>query len=115
MRVKGGIVTRKRHKKVLELAKGFRGSRHRLFRTAKEAVLHAGQYAFAGRKLRKRDMRSLWITRLSGVLEAQGIAYSRFINNLKVKNITLNRKVLSEIANSDPKTFEQIVAATRAQ
>lgn len=113
MRVKGGVVTRHRHKKVLELAKGYRGARHRLFKTAQEAVLHAGQYAFAGRKLRKRDMRSLWITRISGILEGQGISYSRFINNLKYKNILLNRKMLSELALVDPETFQKIVDETK--
>ncbi len=108
-RVKGGPRAHQRHKKTLELAKGYRGSRSKLFRRAREAVLRAGEHAFAGRRIRRRDIRKLWITRLSGALTNSGINYSRFIQGLKKANITLNRKMLSEIAIADPTTFNTIV------
>lgn len=100
---------RKKHKKVLKRAKGYWGSRSKLFRRAQEAVLRAGEHSFAGRKLRKRDMRRLWITRISGALTNYDINYSRFINGLKNEKIELNRKMLSEIAIHDPKGFEAVV------
>lgn len=111
-RTKTGIVRRRRHKKVLNLTKGFRGANSRLYKRAKEALLHAGQYAYIGRKLRKRDMRKLWIIRINAGLHQinQQFNYSRFINNLKTANIALNRKVLSELAVSDFDTFKEIVA-----
>ena len=111
-RTKTGTVRRQKHNKILKLAKGFRGANSRLFKRAHEAVLHAGQYAFAGRKLRKRDMRKLWIIRINAGLHQinQQFNYSRFINNLKTANIALNRKVLSELAVSDFDTFKEIVA-----
>lgn len=110
-RSKTGVVRRRRHKKILKLAKGYRGTYSRLYKRAKEAVLHAGQYAYIGRKLRKRDMRRLWIIRLNAALRAidEKLSYSRFINQLKKANINLNRKVLSEIAVNDPETFKAIV------
>lgn len=110
-RAKTGFTRRRRHKKILKLAKGFRGTNNRLFKRANEAVLHAGQYAFIGRKLRKRDMRRLWITRISaGVKKVdETFNYSRFIKALKDNNITLDRKVLSDIAVRDFSAFSEIV------
>jgi large subunit ribosomal protein L20 len=109
VRVKGGIQTRKSHKKILQLAKGYRMTRSTQIRKATEAVLHAGQYAYAGRKLRKRDLRSLWITRLNAAVRDQGVTYSTFVNALKKKNIALDRKVLSVIAVDHPAVFAKIV------
>lgn len=100
----------RRHRKVLSLARGFKQARRRRYKTAHEAVLHAGQYAYEGRKLRKRDMRSLWITRLSAAVKQQGLSYSKFIASLKKANIELNRKMLSDIAANDPSSFEKIVS-----
>lgn len=110
-RVKTGIIRRKRHKKVLDAAKGFRGANNRLYKRAKEALLHAGQYAYVGRKLRKRDMRKLWILRINAALKEVGenLQYSRFINALKKMNIQLDRKILADMAISDFKTFTQVV------
>ena len=110
-RVKTGVTRRRRHKKVLAQTKGFRGTNNRLYKRAKEALLHAGKYAYVGRKLRKRDMRSLWITRINAALTEIGgqLKYSRFISGLKKAEIQLDRKMLSEIAIVDPKTFETIV------
>ena len=112
-RVKTGITRRKRHKKVLTSNKGFRGSNSRLYKRAKEAFLHAGKYAYIGRKLRKRDMRKLWIIRINAALSemGEGLKYSRFINALKKANISIDRKMLAEIAVSDFKTFKDIVKA----
>ncbi len=109
VRVKGGMTTRRRHKKVLKQAKGYWMSRHKQFKKAKEAVLHAGAYAFAGRKDKKRDFRSLWIIRLNAALRTLGMTYSTFINLLKKKKVTLDRKVLAQIAVEHPKVFEKIV------
>lgn len=110
-RTKTGFTRHRRHKKVLDLTKGFRGANHRLYKRAKEALLHSGQYAYVGRRLRKRDMRSLWITRISAGLSQidETLQYSRFINALKKANIGLNRKMLSEIAATDFNTFRSIV------
>lgn len=113
VRVKGGMTTRRRHKKVLKLAKGYWMTRHKQFRKAKEAVLHAGEYAFAGRKLKKRDFRSLWIVRLNAAVKTFGLSYSTFINMLKKKNVSLDRKVLAQIAVEHPKVFEKIVEKVR--
>ena len=114
-RTKTSVVRRKRHKKVLNLTKGFRGANNRLYKRAKEALLHAGQYAYIGRKLRKRDMRRLWIVRISaGVKQvSESLNYSRFIKGMKTAKIELNRKMLSEIAVSDFDTFKEIVAKTQ--
>lgn len=108
-RVKTGYTRRRRHKKVLKMAKGYRMTRHRLYKVAHEAILHAGQYAFAGRKLRKRQFRRLWITRLNIALRQLGTKYSEFIHKLKSKNINLNRKVLSEMAINQPEAFKSLV------
>jgi large subunit ribosomal protein L20 len=110
-RIRKGAARRQAHRRVLKLAKGHRSSAGHLYRQAKEAVVRAGVYARFGRKLRKRDFRSLWITRLTAACQQRGIMYSRLVNGLKKANITLNRKMLSEIAIADPVTFDAIVAA----
>lgn len=107
-RVKRGLVSRRRHNKLLEQAKGYRGTKSKLVKMAKEAVLHAGVYAYKGRKNRKRDMRSLWIVRISEALKERGYSYSAFIKNLHDKDIKLDRKILSNLAVSDPDTFTHI-------
>ncbi|HEV2339257.1 MAG TPA: 50S ribosomal protein L20 [Patescibacteria group bacterium] len=109
MRVKRGIVSRRKHNKLLQLAKGYRGTRSRLVRTAKQAVLQAGQYAFQGRKNRKRDMRSLWIVRISEAVKPYEFSYSVFINQLHKTKIELDRKILSDLVVNDPEVFRQIV------
>lgn len=108
-RVKGGPRAHAKHKKVLKLAKGYRGTRSKTFRRAQEAVLRAGEHSFHGRKKRRRDMRRLWIQRLSAALENQEINYSKFIKGLKDSKIELNRKVLSQMAIEDPNAFAKIV------
>ncbi len=113
-RVKGAMMTRKRRKKVLKLAKGYYGSKSKLFKTAKEAVMKSGQYAYIGRKQKKRDFRALWITRISAACRANGMNYSTFMNGLKKANITLNRKMLSEIAIHDETAFKELVKKAQA-
>lgn len=110
-RTKTGFTRRRRHKKVLGLTKGFRGANNRLYKRAKEALLHAGEYAYIGRKLRKRDMRKLWIMRINAGLHTlnEKFKYSLFINQLSKAKIQLNRKMLAELAVSDFKTFSEIV------
>lgn len=98
-----------KHRKIRKQTKGYKFSASRRIRTAKDAILHAGQYAYVGRKLKKRDLRSLWITRINAGVREHGLSYSKFMNILKSKNIELDRKVLSDIAAKDPRTFEQIV------
>lgn len=107
-RVKGALMTRKRRKKTLKLAKGYFGAKHRLFKTAKEAVMKSGQYAYIGRKQKKRDFRRLWITRISAACKQNGMNYSSFMNGLKKSGVELNRKMLSEIAISDPTAFTKL-------
>jgi len=109
MRVKTGTVRRKSHKKVLKAAKGFWMTRHKRYRSAHEAVLHSGKYAYVGRRLRKRDLRRLWIVRINAALKPFEIKYSTFINLLKNKKIELNRKVLSELAINQPEAFKAVV------
>ena len=113
-RVKGALMTRKRRKKTLKLAKGYFGSKHRLFKTAKQAVMKSGNYAYIGRKQKKRDFRRLWITRISAACNANGMNYSTFMNGLKKAGITLNRKMLSEIAIADPAAFTALTEKARA-
>lgn len=113
-RVKGALMTRKRRNKTLKLAKGYFGSKHRLFKTAKQAVMKSGNYAYIGRKQRKRDFRRLWITRISAAARANGMNYSTFMNGLKKAGVTLNRKTLSEIAIADPAAFTALVEKSRA-
>ena len=113
-RVKGGPSTHLRHKKVLKMSKGFFGSNHRLFRRANEAMLHSLWYAFRDRRVRKRDLRKLWITRINAAARINGLSYSRLINGLKIAGITLNRKVLADLAVRDPQVFSAIVAKAKA-
>src|SRR3990167_619064 len=108
MRVKTGFVRHRKHKKILQSTKGYRMTRSRLIKVAKQAALHAGQYAFHGRKRRKRDLRSLWITRINAALTGKTLSYSRFIKALKDKKVILDRKILADLAVNDPKTFEFI-------
>lgn len=109
VRIKPGVQTRKRHKKILKMAKGYWMTRHKQFKKAMEAVLHAGEYAFAGRKRKKRDFRRLWIVRLNAALRELGLKYSQFIKMLKDKKIELDRKILSNIAVEYPEVFKKIV------
>lgn len=112
-RVKNGAVTKARHKKVLKEAKGYFGSKHRLYKTAKEQLMHSGQYAFRDRKQKKRDFRKLWITRINAACRQNDISYSRFIEGLTKAGVEVNRKMLSEIAINDPKMFSEFVKMAR--
>ncbi len=111
MRVKSP--RRQRHNKILSQAKGYRMTKHRLYKVAREAVVHAGQYAFAGRRLRRRDLRSLWIVRLNAALREHGISYSKFIPALKKANIQLDRKILADLAVRQPTVFAEIVKTAK--
>ncbi|NMB91627.1 50S ribosomal protein L20 [candidate division WWE3 bacterium] len=104
-----GVRTRRRHKKILNLAKGYRGTRSKLQKRAHEAVLRAGEHAFEGRKNKKRDMKKLWIVRINAALSKHDIMYSRFMAGLKKAKIDLNRKMLAEMAINDPKGFKEVV------
>jgi len=109
VRVKSGIATKKKHRKVLKLAKGYWMTRHKQFKKAKEAVLHAGEYAFVGRKNKKRDFRSLWIIRINAAVRPFGLTYSQFIKKLKDKKIEIDRKILAQMAVNYPKAFEKVI------
>ena len=113
-RVKGALMTRKRRKKTLKLAKGYFGAKSKHFKMAKQAVMKSGNYAFIGRKARKRDFRRLWITRISAACRMNDISYSVFMNGLKKANIALNRKMLAEIAVSDEAAFKALVEKAKA-
>ena len=113
-RVKGGVMSHKRRKKVLRLAKGYYGARHRLFRTAKEAVMKSLAYAYVGRKQKKRNFRQLWIARISAQAKMNGMNYSTFMNGLKKAGIEMNRKMLAEIAVSDKEAFAALVEKAKA-
>ena len=113
-RVKGAMMTRKRRKKVLKLAKGYFGSKHTLFKTAKQAVYKSGNYAYVGRKLKKRDFRRLWITRISAAAKLNGMNYSTLMNGLKKSGIELNRKMLSELAINDAAAFTALCEKAKA-
>ncbi len=113
-RVKGAMMTRKRRNKILKAAKGYWGAKSKHFKMAKQAVMKSGNYAFAGRKIKKRDFRRLWITRISAACKANGMNYSTFMNGLKKANVTLNRKMLSEIAISDPAAFTALCEQAKA-
>lgn len=108
-RVKGGVVTHARRKKVLKRASGYFGSKHVLFKTAKEQVMHSLRYAYISRRLIKRDYRKLWIRRINAACRMNDISYSKFMNGLKVANINVNRKMLAELAINDPKAFSELV------
>jgi len=113
-RIKGAIMTRKRRKKVLKLAKGYFGAKSTHFKMAKQAVYKSGQYAYIGRKQKKRNFRALWITRISAACKMNGMNYSTFMNGLKKADVALNRKMLSEIAISDPAAFTALVEKAKA-
>ena len=113
-RVKGALATRKRRNKTLKLAKGYWGARSKHFKMAKEALMKSGQYAYIGRRQKKRDFRRLWIARISAGCKMNGINYSQFIHGLKLAGIDLNRKMLSEIAISDEKGFTALVDKAKA-
>ena len=112
-RVKNGAVTKARHKKVLKEAKGYFGSKHRLYKSAKEQLMHSGQYAFRDRKQKKRDFRKLWITRINAACRQNDISYSRFIEGLTKAGVEVNRKMLSEIAINNPKAFSELVKTAK--
>ncbi|MCL5967651.1 MAG: 50S ribosomal protein L20 [Firmicutes bacterium] len=114
-RVKTGVVTRRRHKRILKMARGYRGSRHRLFRPANEAVLHSLWYAYQHRKKRKGDFRRLWIVRINAAARSEGMSYSSLIHGLKKAGIELNRKMLAELAVRDADRFRQLVGVAKAQ
>jgi large subunit ribosomal protein L20 len=109
VRVKSGLQSQRKQKKVLKAAKGYWQSRSKQYKKAKESILHAGQYAFMGRKLKKRAFRKLWITRLNAALKSQGTTYSKFMHNLRKNKIELDRKILAKIAVEYPKIFDEIV------
>ena len=113
-RVKGAMMTRKRRNKILKAAKGYWGAKSKHFKMAKQAVMKSGNYAFAGRKQKKRDFRRLWITRISAQAKVNGMNYSTFMHGLKLAGIDLNRKVLSEIAITDKEAFAALAAKAKA-
>lgn len=113
-RIKGAMSAKKRHKKVLKLAKGYVGARSKVYKVAKQSVMKALDYAYIGRKQKKRDFRRIWITRISAGCKANGMNYSTFINGLKKAGINLNRKMLSEIAISDPAAFTALCEKAKA-
>ena len=113
MRVKRGNVSRQRHKKILKLAKGFRGTRSKLFKVANQAVMKSLKYAYRDRRNKKRDLRRLWIARINAAARELGVTYGKLIAGLKASNIELDRKVLSELAVSEPKAFAEVVKATK--
>lgn len=110
-RIKGAMMTRKRRNKTLKLAKGYYGSKSKLFKTAKEAVMKSGNYAYIGRRQKKRDFRRLWITRISAACKLNGINYSQFMNGLNKAGITINRKMLADLAVNDAAGFTTLVKA----
>ena len=112
-RVKGGTVSKNRRRKVLKQAIGYFGSKHRLYKTAQEQLFHSGAYAYRDRKQNKRNFRKLWITRINAACRMNDISYSRFMNGLDIANIDINRKMLSEIAIDDPKTFTALVETAK--
>ena len=113
-RVKGAMATRKRRKKVLKLSKGYFGAKSKLFKTAKEAVMKSGNYAYIGRRLKKRDYRRLWITRISAAAKMNGMNYSTFMNGLKKAGVEMNRKMLAEIAVHDAAAFTSLAETAKA-
>ncbi len=114
-RIKRGVTTHAKHKKVLESTKGYRMTKHRLIKVAKEAQLHAGEYAFTGRKLRKRDMRQLWISRINQAVSQMDLRYNQFISALKKADIDLDRKILADLSVNDPEVFRIIVDKAKEQ
>ncbi len=114
MRIKRAVNKNKHKKAILKQAKGFWGTRSKLFRVANQSVMRSGRYAYIGRRLRKRDMRSLWIARINAACRINGTSYSKFINGLKVKNINLNRKILADMAVNDKEAFTKLVEQVKA-
>lgn len=114
-RVKRGVPARRRHKKILKLAKGFRMTHRTLFRPANEAVLHALEYAYRDRRVRKRDMRKLWIARINAATRSQGIPYNQFMHGLKAAGVSINRKMLAELAVRDAQSFSQLVEVAKGR
>lgn len=115
MRVKGSTPTRNRRKKVLKLAKGYFGSKHLLYRTAHEQVMHSQKYSYIGRKQTKREMRKLWIARINAAVRPYDLSYSKFMHGLKLANVNVNRKMLSEIAIHDEKAFKDLVDVAKKE
>lgn len=113
MRVKRGVTSHAKHKKIFRANKGYRMTKRRLIKVATEAYLHAGEYAFAGRKLKKRDFRSLWITRISETVKTYGLSYSKFIKALKEKQIVIDRKIMAHLIVERPEAFKAIVDAIK--
>lgn len=113
-RVKGGVNAKKRHKKILKLAKGYRGAKSKLYKTANQAVMKSLVYAYIGRKRKKRDFRRLWIARINAASRAYGLTYSKFMNGLKRADISINRKMLADLAISDTNAFLQLVEKAKA-
>lgn len=114
-RVKGALNTRKRHKRILKLAKGYRGAKSKQFRTAKQAVIKSGVYSYVGRRLKKRDFRKLWIARINAATRINGMSYSTFMHGLKLANIDINRKMLAEMAVSDSEGFAKLVETAKSK
>ena len=112
-RVKGGVVSKNRRRKVLKQAKGYFGSKHRLYKTAQEQLFHSGAYSYQDRKKRSGDFRKLWITRINAAVRAEGMSYSKFINGLSKAGISINRKMLSELAIADPNEFKKIIQISK--
>lgn len=112
-RVKGGVTAHARHKKILKLAKGYRGSKSKLYRVANQQVMKSGNYAYAHRKLKKRDFRQLWIARINAAARDNNISYSKLIHGLKVAGVDINRKMLAELAISDPQGFTQLAQVAK--
>ncbi|OOB79820.1 MAG: 50S ribosomal protein L20 [Epulopiscium sp. Nuni2H_MBin003] len=113
-RVKGGVATKKRRNRVLKLAKGYRGAKSKQFRTAKQAVMKSLNYSYIGRKQRKREFRKLWIMRINAAARMNGMSYSRFMNGLKNADVTINRKMLADIAINDPTGFSKLIETSKA-
>ena len=113
-RVRNGVVTKRRHKKILKEARGYFGSKHREFKSAKEQLMHAGQYAYRDRRQKKREFRKLWIVRINAACRENEISYSRFIEGLNKAGLEINRKMLSEIAINDPKAFSELVKVAKS-
>jgi len=112
-RVKGGVPAHRRHKKILEITKGHRGTKHALYRRANESMLTSLKYATRDRRNRKRDMRRLWITRINAATRQEGMSYSRFINGLTIAGVEINRKMMADMAVNDPAAFSQLVAVAK--
>jgi len=112
-RVRNGVVTKRRHKKILKEARGYFGSKHREFKSAKEQLMHAGKYAYRDRRQKKREMRKLWIVRINAACREEGISYSRFIEGLSKAGIEVNRKMISEIAINDKEAFKNLVEVAK--